>query len=184
MPVVFEGTVGRSSDFIPEKLMCGILAGRDADLPQVRGELCSRFGPVDYERGPLPFDYTHYYDEEMGVPITRYFCSFRDLVSPDTLAGIKVFTNELEEKHAENGMRRVNLDPGCISLRRLMLASTKDNGRRIPLSGGIYAEITLVFIGGSFRPVPWTYPDFRSAEYLEAMKEIREIYKAQLKHRR
>ncbi len=161
--------------------MCGLLAGRNARLDEVEDQLCRKFGPVDYQAGPLPFEFTNYYDEEMGNPITRHFFSFRDLVSPDGLAAIKVFTNEVEENHAINGKRQVNLDPGCISLKRLMLASTKDNGRRIPLSDGIYAEITLVFVGGTFEPLHWTYPDYRSSGYLEIMKDIREIYKAQLK---
>ena len=117
----------------------------------------------------------------MGVPISRYFVAFKELVIPDTLADIKVFTNEIENRYADGGKRRINLDPGLISLKRLILASTKDNGRRVPLSKGIYAEITLVFIDGAFQPVPWTYPDYRSDAYIEMMGEIREMYKSQLK---
>lgn len=173
--------MGTRNGFIPEKLICGVLTSRKELLGRVEDDLCARFGQLDYHAGPIPFDFTHYYDREMGSPISRFFFSFKEPVSPDSLAAIKVFTNEIEQKYADGKNRLVNLDPGLISLRRLILASTKDNGRRIPLSHGIYAEITLVFIGGEFRPVPWTYPDYCSREYLAVLKEIREIYKGQLK---
>ena len=176
-----EDGLGRIDGFIPEKLICGVLTSREELMGEVKDNLHSGFGQFDFQVGPIPFDFTDYYDREMGKPISRFFFSFRELVSPDLLARVKVFTNQIEEKYALQGNRRVNLDPGLISLKRLILASTKDNGRRVPLSLGIYGEITLVFIDGAFKPVPWTYPDYRSAEYLEVMKKIREIYKAQLK---
>jgi len=173
--------LGRRSDFNPEKLICGVLTSREELMGEVTGNLLSRFGEIDYQSGRIAFDYTDYYDREMGRPIARFFFSFKELVSPDILAGVKIGTNQIEELYLVEGNRRVNLDPGLISLKRLILASTKDNGRRVPLSEGIYGEITLVFIDGIFQPVPWTYPDYRSAEYLEVMQKIREIYKAQLK---
>ena len=176
-----EEVMGAIEAFTPEKLVCGILVSREELLAPARERLCARFGPVDYEGGPFPFTFTGYYDDEMGTPITRYFLSFERLLAPDALAEVKVFTNETEDLYAENGKRRVNLDPGLISLKRLILASTKDNGRRVPLSKGIYAEITLIFTDGAFRALPWTYPDYRSSEYLKVMSRIREIYKSQLK---
>ena len=173
--------MGIIGDFTPEKLICGVLTSRIELLDDVKHELCGRFGVLDYESGPFPFDFTDYYDREMGSPIMRFFLSFKELIAPDSLAEIKIFTNKVEERHSEEKQRRANLDPGLISLKRLILASTKDNGRRIPLSKGIYAEITLVFIDGAFQPVPWTYPDYCSQTYRDIMKEIREIYKSQLK---
>ena len=160
-----------------------MLTSRPENIDRVISDLCAQFGSIDFKSDTISFDFTGYYDEEMGTPITRFFLSFETLVVPDRLAEIKNFTNEIEKKYSVESMRRVNLDPGLISLKRLILASTKDNGRRIPLTDGIYAEITLVFIDGAFRPVPWTYPDYRSHQYLEVLKKVREIYKSQLKRR-
>ncbi len=169
--------------FRPEKLICGVLTSRPEYIDPITSELCSKFGSIDFKSDTIPFDFTAYYDEEMGTPIIRLFLAFETLVFPDTLAEIKTFTNRIEEKYSVERKRLVNLDPGLISLKRLILASTKDNGRRVPLTNGIYAEITLVFIGGEFHHVPWTYPDYRSQRYLDIMKKIREIYKSQLKQR-
>ena len=52
--------------------------------------------------------------------------------------------------------------------------------QRIPLSGGIFAEITLIFTRKRYRPLPWTYRDYQSEEYLRILTAIREIYKRQL----
>ena len=76
--------------------------------------------------------------------------------------------------------RSVNLDPGMLTLGRLMLASTKDNAQRIPLRDGIYAEITLLYRKGKFEALPWTYPDYRSAAYHDVLLNLRARYKRQL----
>jgi hypothetical protein len=173
--------VGTIQTFRPEKLICGVLTSRVELIDPVISKLTISFGPVDYRSREIPFDFTPYYDDEMGTPIVRLFLAFDTLLQPDRLAECKVKTNQIEDEFSEGNRRRVNLDPGLISLKRLILASTKDNGRRIPLSDGIYAEITLIYVEGSFQPVPWTYPDYRSDFYLDAMKEIRDIFRAQLK---
>jgi hypothetical protein len=175
--------LGTINDFLPEKLICGVLTSRPESIDQVTSELCSKFGSLDFKSDTIPFEFTDYYDEEMGTPIIRLFLAFEALVDPHMLAEIKAFTNSIEDTYSQGNKRRVNLDPGFISLKRLILASTKDNGRRIPLANGIYAEITLIFTDGTFGPVPWTYPDYRSERYIDVMKQIREIYKLQLKHR-
>ena len=127
------------------------------------------------------FSYTHYYDEEMGPELQRYFLSFERLVNPEALAGIKITTNELEDRFLIGGKRSVNLDPGLLALSRFVLATTKDNAQRIALRDGIYAELTLLFTKKEFKTFPWTYPDYCSKEYQDILAEIREIYKRDLK---
>ena len=172
------GTVTR---FKQEKLITGILLAPSIQLESVRSALSSNFGPVDLEKGPFPFGYTDYYREEMGGSLARYFLSFRDLIDPSELSSTKCITNSIEDEFTVEEKRRVNIDPGLISLERLVLASTKDNGRRIPLRSGIYGEITLIYVFGNFSPLPWTYPDYESDEYRAIMHEIRNNYRLQLK---
>ncbi len=172
--------MGQIGSFTPEKVVIPVLISR----PELRGRLLDRLrselGEEDLLSRMMSFEHTHYYDAEMGVPIRRFFVAFRRLVDPQRLAGLKRWTNGLEGELAAGGGRKVNLDPGLLSLSRFVLASTKDGSHRIPLSGGIYAEVTLVFQRGEFRPLPWTYPDYRSEPYRELLKEIRELYRRQL----
>jgi len=81
--------------------------------------------------------------------------------------------------------RDVNIDPGYLSLSKLVLASTKDFYHRLYLNHGIYAEITLVFkkethSKGGFQPIKWTYPDYASQEYRKIFNQIRGIYKGNI----
>jgi hypothetical protein len=73
--------------------------------------------------------------------------------------------------------RPLNLDPGYITLAKLVLASTKDHAHRIYLSQGIYAEITLNYRAGSWQPLPWTYPDYRRSDFQEFFTNCREYLK-------
>lgn len=175
--------MGSIREFVPEKLVMAVLVSRPEVRPRLAEALQAELGGVDFTGGETEFSSTRYYEREMGTPIRRFFLSFQRLVPPDALADIKVRTNRIEDEFRVEGRRKVNLDPGLVGLSRFILASTKDSAHRIPLRLGIYAEITLVFERGEFRPVEWTYPDYRSPEYRQALGEIRRIYAAQLRAR-
>jgi hypothetical protein len=198
--------MGEARPFEAEKLIVAVLMSeanfaRPGFWEQLRDGLAERFGPVDYISPPLPFAFTRYYDAELGSPLVRLFVAFRELVDPQTLARLKTATNALEDElrqptaipgsagHAQGGEadaqgpRSVNLDPGLLSLSRLILASTKDSSHRIPLANGIFAEITLQYRRPTFEPVPWTYPDYRSEGVLKVLLEIRNLLKAQRRGR-
>jgi hypothetical protein len=173
--------MGTAADFTLEKLVIGVLASRpggDGDLVLALEE---RWGSADLVSDALPFDFSDYYDREMGTPIRRFFVSFERLIDPAGLARIKLETNSLEDRLREQGRRKVNLDPGLLSLSRFVLATTKESSHRIPLASGIWAEVTLLFEKGSFRPVEWTYPDYRSAGYIAILNSIRALHKEQVK---
>lgn len=173
--------MGRIDEFTPEKLTAGILTSRPELSGRITGRLAELFGPIEFQSPLLEFRFTSYYDEEMGLPIVRFFVSFERLVQPDTLAAVKTATNALEAEFSEDGRRKVNIDPGLLSLSRFVLATTKENAHRIPLSDGIYADLTLLYRRKGFQPLEWTYPDYRSSEYHRILEKIRETYKEQLK---
>jgi hypothetical protein len=163
------------------KLIASIFTGDETLLAVARGALASRFGALDYQSEVLPFPFTSYYAREFGAGLLRQMVAFAALIAPERLAEIKRATNELEMTWSVDGRRRVNVDPGYICLGKLVLATTKDNFHRIYLGQGIYAEVTLRYYHGSFRPWEWTYPDYASARYLEMCAEIRSIYGQQLR---
>ena len=174
--------MGTVREFSPEKLVIGILLGKGASLERVSKRLEENFGRIDFSSEKIPFTFTDYYAREMGNELFRYFLSFEELKDPSTLASVKLKTNEIELYFSLEGKRRVNLDPGFMALSRFVLASTKESSHRIPLSNGIYGEITLMFERKSFRPVEWTYPDYRSKAYIDILNRIRGIYRKQLEN--
>jgi len=171
--------MGEATQFLPEKLVMAVLISRPQREQELLGVLGETWGPPDLCSPCMPFSYTDYYDNEMGPGIQRFFVSFRRLVDPSLIADIKIQTNRVEERFREADARKVNIDPGLLCLSRFVLVTTKESAHRIPLSGGIYAEVTLLYHKGSFRPLEWTYPDYRSPDYLGILNEIRGLYKAQ-----
>lgn len=180
---------------LPVKLIVGMLSGEKNLFDEVEKELSQRFGPLDFKSLVLPFHYTEHYEKEMGTGLKRKFISFQNLIDPAKIVEIKLFTNQLEENflypHSNqfekdfpspnSAHRRINLDPGYLTLSKLVLATTKNFQHRIYLKKGIYAEITLKFKKGrGFEPWEWTYPDYKSKEYLNIFNHLREIYNRQI----
>jgi hypothetical protein len=172
-----------SSPSEPEdvKRIVSLISRERGSLDRALRELEPRFGPADWKSRLLPFDRTRYYEREMGGPLVRRFAAFQRLVRPEEMVGDKLETARLEDRHKEDGRRTVNVDPGYISLERLVLATGKNYTHRIYLSRGVYADLTLVFHRRSFRPLPWTYPDYADQEAIEMFNEIRARYKMQLR---
>jgi len=166
------------------KLIIGMLA-KNKKLFDISEEFfIKRFGAIDYKSPALSFDYTDYYKKEMGCPLKRRFISFKKSIPPEEITEIKLFTNSIEEKLSVNKKRRVNIDPGYISDSKLILATTKDYFHRIYLNKGVYAEVTLYWRKDSFQPFEWTYPDYRTKEYLDILNAIRNNFISGIKLRK
>jgi len=165
----------------PVKLIAGFIYKDEGSLERTQGILCRYFGSIDHQSRPIDFSSTGYYPREMGAGLKKRFVSFSRLIRQDSLARIKILTNKIEKRLSCKGCRTVNIDPGYLTSAKLVLASTKDYSHRIYLEKGIFAEITLSFRGKSFLPLDWTYPDYRTAEYIEVFNKIREIYTQQLR---
>ncbi|GAB5363034.1 hypothetical protein AAMO2058_000849000 [Amorphochlora amoebiformis] len=80
---------------------------------------------------------------------------------------------ETENQHVRM-YRKVNLDPGILSVGSLYVVSTKYAGHRLCIAPGLWAEICLHYQNGSYKPMPWTYPDFRQDEVLNFLKAVRQ----------
>ena len=168
----------------PVKLIMGLIIADAAPVAEARQHLEASYGKIDLETARSPFVATRYYEREMGPQLSRMFWSFEPLIAPDALASIKRQTNRLERTFAwwdgQRWRRRVNLDPGYVDLAKLVLATTKDRQHRLYLGQGIYGEVTLRFTGGRFVPWEWTYPDYRTPEYVAFFDAVRRRYRQQL----
>ena len=176
--------MGSVRTFSPVKLFVGVLVSDRALIAGVKERLVAEYGPIDHASPVIPFDFTDYYDAEMGDLIERVFFSFETLVDADRLPEIKRRTNELEEAFAAmmTAVKRpVNLDPGYIEHAKVVLMSTKNFYHRLYMSHGIFAEVTLHFRNNTFQFFPWTYPDYQSKDYQDFFMRMRHIYRAQLK---
>lgn len=149
----------------------------DVQLPAER-RISDILGPLNERSQIYEFStFSTYYDREMGGPVYKYFVARQDLDSVDRLVQIKLQTERIEANLAvEREGRRVrcvNIDPGYVTSWNVILATVKNHSHRIYLSDGIYAEVTLLFRGGRFQTLPWTYPDYREDLALDFFGKLR-----------
>jgi len=162
-------------------LFVGILYADARFLTLALERLTLKFGPLRHESPESPWHSDHY-TAELGTPIMRKFIFFRELVRQDELMDIKNLTRAIESELSADGRRTVNLDPGLLAPARVVLATTKDYAHRIYLGEGIFAEATLIYRDGEFRPNAFAYSDYTqtpvlrmfSSMRLELMEETRE----------
>jgi len=164
-------------NLFPVKMICGLLSSDVKLIEKTKKLLEKKFGPIDLESDVIPFSFTHYYDEELGSNILRQYISFKKFIKQENIGKIKRKTIKLESKFKIGDKRKVNIDPGFVSLAKLVLATTKDATYRMYLGKGIFAESTLFFKDGTFTAWPWSYPDYKSEIGIEFFNEVREVYR-------
>ena len=157
--------------------ICAVMARDPTWIDDALGDLANLLGPI-LTRGLLyRFDFTSYYEAEMGAGQHKQLVAFEPLQKPERLAHLKTQTLDIERRWATSVQgqlqRRVNIDPGLVSESSLILATTKYGRHRIAIAPGLYAEITLLFEKGRYAPMPWTYEDYKSEERQAFLLEIR-----------
>ncbi len=170
--------------FSSVKLICGIIASQERIHQSAEERLVQCYGDLDSKSQAFPFDFTNYYEKQMGKNLKRKFVSFENLIEPERLSMIKLETNRMEKEIREKFQtthRVVNLDPGFLTPSALIMATTKDFSHRVPLQNGIYAHLELLFGKDEVRLLNWTYPDFKNKAYQEYFLKIRRNYLSQLR---
>ncbi len=179
------GSMALARPFEKCALVMGVLSTAEEKREQLFAQLEAKFGKIAIASPVMAFPYTNYYDGEMGGHPVRYLLLFETLIDPSTLASIKTWTNALELEYAnpeaEAQGRKINLDPGILSLSSFILATCKDRSHRIPLQDGIYAETTLIFQDKDFQRLPWSYADYSSEDIKAILRFFRDFYRKLLK---
>lgn len=175
--------MGLAQKFEKEKLIIGFIYNTKENFEKALKIMVDKFGNFDFETDEFSFteEFSSYYDDEIGGEAKRKILSFERLVNPEDQADIKTFTNAIEAEFSIDGNRKVNLDPGFLSHGRLLLATTKKTGFRIPLKNGIYTELTLFFARGAWQKLPWTYRDYQSERVQAFLSRVRKRYLEQRK---
>ena len=177
--------MAEENPFSNVKLICGLIASDSKVFQRAEKLLLKTYGKADYSSSFLEFNFTDYYEKEMGKNLKRKFISFDNLYSPEKLSEIKIHTNKLEKQIKEefnSNSRVVNIDPGYLTTAALIMATAKNFSHRIPLRNGIYAHLELLFGRKKVNTLSWTYPDYRNDEYQKFFFEVRKIYLRQLKN--
>jgi hypothetical protein len=165
----------------PIRLFVSLIYQENNRMVEVEEKLTVLFGEIVSRTHPAPFLHTTYYEKEMGKDLLRYFLLFKHLRDREDLPAVKLRTNDIEVGLSEGGRRTINIDPGYIALEQVILATTKGFAHRIYLGQGIFGDLTLIYTGGTYKPLAWTYPDYGSAEMISMLNCWREEYKTDLR---
>ena len=170
--------MGQPSTHPPALLLMAAFSRHEDALGWARRRAEETWGAVIHESAAFAFEETHYYDASMGAGLRKIFWTFEHPRVADELAEIKLATNRWEEEyaalaeHAEP--RPLNLDPGYLTLGKLVLASTKDFAHRIYLGQGIFAEVTLFYRHHRWQDHQYTFADYRRADYQQFFTDCRD----------
>jgi hypothetical protein len=160
----------------PAKLVIGVFTNDKNLLPPVLESLTKQFGDVDLISPWIAFDYTRYYEREMGPDLVRRMMAFKPLIDQNDLSSIKLATNAIEAECTINARRNINIDPGYMLRERFVLATGKNFAHRIYIGNRIYADLTLIFQKGAFQFLPWTYPDYKDPQMQTFLYQVRNKY--------
>lgn len=163
----------------PALLIVAVWSRYEAAFFWARERAIEAWGPVALASPLFPFTETDYYASTMGPDLKKTFLVFERKIELTTLVDLKLQTNAWEVEYADLGQhaepRPLNLDPGYLTLAKLVLASTKDHAHRIYLERGIYAEVTLYYKNRAWQAREWTFADYRRPEYHAFFQQARNL---------
>ena len=139
--------------------------------------VAAQLSPIAILSPVFPFTESLYYRATMGDKLMKQFAVLANWYEPANLADHKLMMHAWESDLAKSFSfdmeRPLNIDPGYMSMTKLVLASTKNREHRIYLRDGIYAEVTLAFRDQQWQPLPWTYPDYQREDFRVFFHECR-----------
>ncbi|KAA3612545.1 MAG: DUF4416 family protein [Calditrichaeota bacterium] len=165
--------MGQQNELEEAILFLAISFRPEVKMTWLEKEILSQFGIVKECTKPFEFDHSQYYRNEMGDHLKKVFLFFKGFYPVPDAAETKLQSNALEQKYITDSGRSINLDPGYITLAKLVLTTTKNFDHRIHIASGIYGDIQLRYRRGEYIVNPWTYPDYKDANSIEFILKAR-----------
>lgn len=150
-------------------LIIAVMYSNKETYNKVKAILTEKFKEIKKESDEYSFDqFTHYYEKEMGKNLVKRFLIFNKQIDKKDLIEIKKVTTEIEKEFSINNNRTINLDPGYVNEKELVLASfKKGTNYKEDLGEGVYAHKVLEFKEGKAEIFWHTFPDYRVKENQE-----------------
>jgi uncharacterized protein DUF4416 len=179
--------VGATHAHPPVKLLMAILTRDVQVMEEIERRLVKHYGPIEDRSEIFLFTFRAPFQREMGENLKKRILCFEQLLPIEKFPDVKKVTNDLEweyREHLEHRSRRmINLDPGYLTLSKVLLASTRNYSHHVYLKDGVYGELLLRFHRGTLRNLPWTHTDYRTHLAHSFFTKVRDRYDSQLKAR-
>ncbi len=168
----------------PAKFFVAAMFREEEVLKRAIAELEKAFGRLDFESEVFEFNFTRYYEEEFGNGLKKLFIAFKEPLERDKLVDAKLKCIKIEDRFSVGQRRRVNLDPGYVTLGSVVLSTTKERAHRVYLGQGVFAEVALIYVNGRFQSLPWSYADYRTEIAQRFFLSLRERLREELRQGR
>ena len=149
---------------------CAVISRYEEAHEWARQRLADQWGEPADTMGPHAFP-ADFYESTMGGDLDKVLIAIGGFADPGGLADWKTQSNGWETEYAALSHhpeeRPLNMDPGYLTQAKLVLATIKDRDHRLYLRDGIFAEVTLNYMGGRWVHHRWSYPDYRTEEVAE-----------------
>jgi hypothetical protein len=172
----------------PVVRFCAVITRHEQAHTWAIQQLARHWGAVQIVSAAIPFEAGGYYTASMGSDLLKTLVAFDGFVDPATLADWKHQTNHWEQCYADQAVhpesRPLNLDPGYVTQAKLVLVTTKDRDHRLYLRDGMFAEVTLTYVGKAWHHHRWSYPSYRSEQVAWFASQCRQRLRAYLQQQR
>ena len=172
----------------PVVRFCAVITRHKDARKWAIARLAEQWGQATVCSVEIPFEAGGYYTPSMGSGLHKSLIAVADFADPGSLADWKNETNEWEQEYTRSSQheedRPLNLDPGYMTQAKLVLATTKDRDHRLYLRDGMFAEVTLTYVGKAWQHHRWTYPSYRTDEVATFANQCRADLRQHLKETR
>lgn len=143
------------------KLFMAIMYSDSEVYSKVKEMLKKEYGEIVLEGEEYDFNFTDYYLDEFGAELKKRFVLFEEIIETSTIVKIKLDLIKLEDSLSEQGKRIINIDPGYITSKEVIVPSTKPLPHRTPLDNGLVADKQLGFEEREVVTFRHTFADYR-----------------------
>lgn len=172
--------MGRTKQAQPTILTFALLYNDEEYKTKALELIRNHFGELAETSVTSAFDYSRYYEKEIGPNLTRQYFAVAGTFYQGDIAEVKITANKIEDELADaQGNRRVNIDPSYVTIAKLIVPTTKDATYRVYIRDGIYAQPMLYFLDNTFVPWEWTYNDYTQPEAIEFFNRVRKRAKTE-----
>lgn len=122
------------------------------------------------------FPMKEYYSKQMGNSHSLSRIIFMSLTPKrrEELVANKIWADTFEKSMTDlHSYRSLNLDIGLLTLENVSLATGKNFSHRTYLERGVFSDLNLQFENKSFKPLPWTYPDYSHPDFIMFFNWVR-----------
>ena len=124
--------------------------------------LKNNFGGIVSKSPGYDFNFTDYYEKEFGTNLKKTIIILDKKINKNDLTEIKIKITEIEKNHSSDGKRTINIDPGYVNDKEVVLASFKKKDFKEDLGDGVYAHKVLEFENGEVKSFFHTFADYKS----------------------